>query len=104
MDEIKLFEGHEIRAQWNREEMQWYFSITDFLEVLCGFDDTRKEWRTLKRDYPELELFCYGLRLPCFDGKKRIEECANKYGINRILAVLPISAGIEVFKHWLKTV
>lgn len=101
MSGIKLFEGHEIRVEWNNEEMQWYFSITDFIDILCECDDSRKKWRQLKKNYPEMELFCHGLRMPGIDGKKRIVDCTNKYGTLRILAVLPPSPGMVLFKKWL---
>lgn len=33
-DKIKLFENQKIRAVWNKEEEEWYFSVVDVCKVL----------------------------------------------------------------------
>jgi len=47
-NEIKLFEGRQIRSAWDNEKEEWYFSIVDILGVLTESDNPRKYWSVLK--------------------------------------------------------
>ena len=33
-NEIKLFEGKQVRSAWNNEKEEWYFSVVDVVAVL----------------------------------------------------------------------
>lgn len=101
MEETRIYKGHTIRVRWNKEDMQWYFCITDILSILLKQEDSRAEWRKRKKKHPEIEMFCFGIRMLDTDDRQRIIECANKYGILRILNTLPESIENELFKVWL---
>ena len=48
---IQLFEDQPIRAAWDEEKEEWYFSIVDVVRVLTEQPDTRhaaKYWSVLK--------------------------------------------------------
>jgi hypothetical protein len=45
---LAVFEEKEIRKVWNEEEMDWYFSIVDIIEILAETDRPRKYWSDLK--------------------------------------------------------
>lgn len=47
-NDIKLFEGNQIRSSWNSEKEEWYFSIIDILGVLTESENPRKYWSVLK--------------------------------------------------------
>lgn len=47
-NEIKLFEGRQIRSAWDNEKEERYFSIVDILGVLTESDNPRKYWSVLK--------------------------------------------------------
>ena len=34
MNSLKLFQSNKIRAVWNEEEEQWYFSVVDVVGAL----------------------------------------------------------------------
>ncbi len=49
--DIKVFESKEIRAEWNADEQDWYFSIVDVVGVLTEQPTRRNAsdyWRKLK--------------------------------------------------------
>lgn len=47
-NDIKLFEGNQIRSSWNNEKEEWYFSIVDIIGVLTDSKDSGAYWRKLK--------------------------------------------------------
>ncbi len=49
MSNIKVFEDKKIRAQWNDEEEDWYFSVVDVVEALTVSVDATAYWRKLKQ-------------------------------------------------------
>lgn len=48
-DKIQLFENQPIRAAWNEEQEEWYFSIVDVIDVLTRSENPRRYWSDLKR-------------------------------------------------------
>lgn len=76
MDEktaIKLFESHKIRAKWNADEEEWYFSIVDVVAVLTESPRPRKYWGDLKNklneEGSELSANIGQLKMLSSDGK-----------------------------------
>ena len=54
-NEIKLFEGNQIRSIWDNEREEWYFSIVDIVGVLTESKNPRRYWSDLKRKLKEEE-------------------------------------------------
>lgn len=48
-DAIKVFEDKKIRAVWDDQKEEWYFSIVDVVEVLTDSERPRKYWGDLKK-------------------------------------------------------
>ena len=48
-DAIKVFEDKKIRAVWDDQKEEWYFSIVDVVSVLTESVDGRKYWNKLKQ-------------------------------------------------------
>lgn len=48
-DAIKVFEDKKIRAVWDDQKEEWYFSIVDVIEVLTDSERPRKYWGDLKK-------------------------------------------------------
>lgn len=49
---IQLFENQPIRAAWDSEQEEWYFSIVDVVGILTDSPDYntgRKYWNKLKQ-------------------------------------------------------
>ena len=106
-NEIKLFEGNQIRSIWDSEKEEWYFSIIDILGVLTESDNPRKYWSVLKtrlkQEGNELATICSQLKMKASDGKMRNTDVADMQGIFRIIQSVP-SPKAEPFKMWLAEV
>ncbi len=106
-NEIKLFEGSQIRSVWDNEKEEWYFSIIDILGVLTESENPRKYWSVLKtrlkQEGNELATICSQLKMNASDGKMRNTDVADMQGIFRIIQSVP-SQKAEPFKMWLAEV
>ena len=107
-NEIKIFEGNQIRSVWNSEKEEWYFSIIDVLGVLTESENPRKYWSVLKtrlkKEGNELATTCSQLKLKSpKDGKMYNTDVADMQGIFRIIQSVP-SPKAEPFKMWLAEV
>ena len=107
-NEIKLFEGNQIRTHWDSEKEEWYFSIIDILGVLTGSENPRKYWSVLKtrlkKEGNELATICSQLKMKSpKDGKMYKTDVADMQGIFRIIQSVP-SPKAEPFKMWLAEV
>ncbi|WAM10121.1 hypothetical protein ONA24_02365 [Mycoplasmopsis cynos] len=54
-NEIKLFEGNQIRSIWDSEKEEWYFSVVDVVGVLTDSKNPRRYWSDLKRKIKDEE-------------------------------------------------
>ena len=107
-NEIKLFEGKQVRSTWDNEKEEWYFSVVDVVAVLTDSKNPRDYWYRVKRrmseeEKSELSTFCRQLKLTSSDGKKYETDAADMRGILRIIQSIP-SPKAEPFKMWLATV
>lgn len=108
-NEIKLFEGNQIRSVWDNEKEEWYFSIVDIIGVLTESKNPRRYWSDSKRKMKDEEgaIQLYGkivqLKLESSDGKKYNTDTADMQGIFRIIQSIP-SPKAEPFKMWLAEV
>ena len=106
-NEIKLFEGNQIRSIWDNEREEWYFSIVDIIGVLTESENPRKYWSVLKtrlkKEGNELATICSQLKLKATDGKMRSTDVADMQGVFRIIQSVP-SPKAEPFKMWLAEV
>ena len=106
-NEIKLFEGNQIRSIWDNEREEWYFSIVDIIGVLTESENPRKYWSVLKtrlkKEGNELATICSQLKLKATDGKMRSTDVADMQGVFRIIQSIP-SPKAEPFKMWLSEV
>lgn len=107
MNSLKLFQSNQIRAAWNEEEEQWYFSVVDIVGALTDSVDRSAYWRKLKQrlknEGSETVTICHQLKMPAVDGKMRKTDAANTKGILRIIQSIP-SPKAEPFKQWLAQV
>ena len=82
-NEIKLFEGNQIRSIWDNEREEWYFSIVDIVGVLTESENPRKYWSVLKtklkKEGNELAAICSQLKMKATDEKmKRVQFNCTK--------------------------
>lgn len=106
-DKIQLFEDQPIRAAWDSEQEEWYFSIVDVVSVLTDSVDGRKYWNKLKQrlkeEGNETVTNCHQLKMTAQDGKKRLTDVATTEQLFRLIQSIP-SPKAEPFKIWLAEV
>ena len=107
-DDVKMFEGSQIRSVWDNEREEWYFSIIDVVGSLTESNNPRDYWYRVKKrmseeEKSELSTICRQLKLKAPDGKMRLTDVADMQGIFRIIQSVP-SPKAEPFKMWLAEV
>ena len=107
-DDIKMFEGSQIRSVWDNEREEWYFSVVDVIGSLTESNNPRDYWYRVKKrmseeERSELSTFCRQLKLKSTDGKLYKTDVADMQGIFRIIQSVP-SPKAEPFKMWLAEV
>lgn len=107
-DDVKMFEGSQIRSVWDNEREEWYFSIVDVVGSLTESNNPRDYWYRVKKrmseeERSELSTFCRQLKLKSTDGKSYKTDVADMQGIFRIIQSVP-SPKAEPFKIWLAEV
>lgn len=100
-----LFEGKEIRSQWNNEEEEYYFSVVDVINALTDSKNPNDYWYRLKtrmsdEEKSEVSTKCRQLKLKSKDGKYRETDVLDTKGILRLIESVP-SPKAEPFKLWL---
>ena len=103
---IKLFEGRKIRATWDIDREEWFFSIEDVVAVLTDSKDPKQYVKKMKQRDEELRKgwvhFVTTLTMETNGGPQKI-SCSNTEGILRIIQSIP-SKKAEPFKLWLARV
>ena len=111
-DNIQLFEDKRIRAAWDEEKEEWYFSIVDVVAVLTDQPDQRgasNYWAKLKQRLKEegadqLLTNCQQLKMKSpKDGKRYNTDVADTEQLLRIVQSIP-SPKAEPFRAWLAQV
>ena len=109
MSNIKIFEGKEIRAEWDNEKEDWLFSVADVCNVLSESQSKDKSsyWRNLKarlkKEGSQVVSNCYELKLIASDGKPYKTDVMYTKDILRVIQSIP-SPKAEPFKLWLAQV
>jgi prophage antirepressor-like protein len=95
----------DVRRTWYNE--QWYFFISDIIQVLTDSNNIRQYIRKIRSRDLELSVkwgtICTPLETVSKDGRKRKENAANLRDIFRIIQSIP-SPKAEPFKQWLAKV
>ena len=108
---IQRFEDQPIRAAWDAEQEEWYFSVVDVVRVLTEQQTVRGAstyWAVLKKRLKEegadqLLTNCKQLKMTAADGKNRATDVATIEQLFRIIQSIP-SPKAEPFKQWLAQV
>ena len=106
-NKIQIFEDKRIRTAWNEETEEWYFSVSDVVEVLTNSKDVKQYIKKMRSRDDELNsrwgTICTLTELTAADGKKYKTTVADIAGIFRIIQSIP-SPKAEPFKIWLAQV
>ena len=106
-NKIRIFEDRKIRTVWNVETEEWYFSVSDVVEVLTDSKDVKQYIKKMRSRDEELNsrwgTICTLTELTAADGKRYKTTVADITGIFRIIQSIP-SPKAEPFKMWLAEV
>ena len=98
---IRYFLGKPVRAIWDEELSEWWFSATDLIAVLAESKEPRKYWNALKRRNPQLSKVCHQYKLYADDGKKYLSDTLNQNGVNEISLLIPSKHRLDL-QSWLR--
>lgn len=105
--DIILFQNQEIRANWDEETEEYYFSVIDVIAILTESKNPSQYWRTLKSrinaENGQGVTICNRLKMPARDGKLRETDVATRKQLLRIIQSVP-SPNAEPLKQWLAQV
>ena len=106
-NKIQMFDDKKIRTAWNEETEEWYFSVSDVVEILTDSKDVKQYIKKMRSRDAELNskwgTICTPVEMIALDGKKRKIQAADVAGILRIIQSIP-SPKAEPFKMWLAEV
>jgi len=107
---LAIFDGHNIRRQYDKKTETWYFSVVDIVAALIEQFEHKKAksyWTTLKNrlkeEGSEVVTKCDHLKMMASDGKYYITDAANPETILRLIQSVP-SKKAEPIKLWLAKV
>lgn len=106
MSNIKLFENKTIRSTWNEEEENWYFVVSDVVQVLTDTSDAKDYIKKMRKRDRELSKGWGQIVTPVSietAGGRQKMNCADTKGLLRIIQSIP-SRSAEPFKLWLAQV
>ena len=109
-NDLVIFEGHNIRRQYDEKTETWSFSVVDIIQILiqqADFQTARKYWNKLKerltKEGSEAVTNCHQLKMLAEDGKLRLTDVASPETILRLIQSVP-SPKAEPIKLWLAKV
>lgn len=93
---IRFYNDHEVRAIWDEEKNQWFFSALDIIASVNCQDDyakVRNYWKylkaKLKKEGNELVSATTQLKLTATDGKKYATDCFPQNKIEDLVKAIP---------------
>ena len=100
---IRFYNDREVRAVWDEDKSQWFFSIVDIVAAITGSPRPRVYWGTVKNrqkeEYSQLYSKCIQLKLTSADGKKYATDCFAQEDIEAVVKTLPAKNTMD-FLDW----
>lgn len=103
---IKFYNNKPVRAIWNEESNQWYFSVLDIIGTIRNEDNYEKNrnyWKylknKLKKENNQLVNMTRQLKIEASDGKKYNSDALNADGIILLAKEFPSNSGSK-FLDW----
>lgn len=88
---IRFYKDHKVRAVWDNERNQWWFSVLDIVGAINQQDDHEKNrnyWKylkaKLKKEQSEVVSDTTQLKLTAPDGKKRMTDVISQAGADKL--------------------
>ena len=100
---IRFYKDREVRAVWDEDKSQWYFSIVDIVAAITESPRPRVYWGTVKNrqkeEHCQLYSKCIQLKLTSADGKKYATDCFAQEDIEAVVKTLPAKNTMD-FLDW----
>ena len=100
---IRFYNDREVRAVWDEENAQWWFSVVDIVAAITESPNPRKYWSVLKtrlkKSANELTTKCSQLKLTAADGKKYATDCFSQDDVKEVVKLIP-SKKTKEFLDW----
>ena len=100
---IRFYKDHQVRAVWDEERNQWFFSAVDVVAAVTESANARKYWSVLKtrlkKANRELTTRCSQLKMMAADGKKYATDCFAQEDIAELVKHIP-SKRTMAFLDW----
>lgn len=103
---IRFYDDREVRAAWDEEKNQWFFSVLDIVAVLRDEDDyskVRNYWKylkaKLKKEDNDLGRVTTQMKLVAPDGKWRLSNVMSHEQVIELAKVFPSKEAIR-FMEW----
>lgn len=102
---LAIFQGKQIRREWDKAQEKWFFSVMDVVAALTESVNPQVYWRVLKKRLvdegsKQTVTKCNALKMLAPDGKMRLTDVADTETMFRIIQSIP-SPNAEPFKLWL---
>ena len=105
---IRFYKDHKVRAVWDEEHNQWWFSVLDIVGAVNGQDDHEKNrnyWKylkaKLKKEQSEVVSATTQLKLTASDGKKYNTDVISQVGVEELAKSIPNQQAMA-FLDWFK--
>ena len=105
---IRFYKDHKVRAVWDEEKSQWWFSILDIIGAINEQDDHEKNrnyWKYIKaklrKEQSEVVSDTTQLKLTASDGKKYNTDVISQAGVEKLAKAIPNSQAMA-FLDWFK--
>ena len=105
---IRFYKDHKVRAVWDEEKSQWWFSILDIVGAINEQDDHEKNrnyWKYIKaklrKEQSEVVSDTTQLKLTASDGKKYNTDVISQAGVEKLAKAIPNSQAMA-FLDWFK--
>ncbi|MBQ8153121.1 MAG: Fic family protein [Prevotella sp.] len=104
---IRFYKDHKVRAVWDEENNQWWFSVLDIVGAINGQDDHEKNrnyWKYLKaklkrENQSEVVSATTQLKLVAPDGKKRLTDVIRQKEVELLAKNIPNNQAMA-FLDW----
>ena len=98
---IRYFLDKQIRAIWDNDKSQWWYSAIDIISAITDSDNPRIYWNATKRRNPQLLASCAQFKIYANDGKKYLSDMINEDGISQLGFIISNKKYLS-FQKWLK--
>ena len=105
---IRFYKDYKVRAVWDEDHNQWWFSILDIVGAVNEQDDHEKNrnyWKYLKaklrKEQDELVSDTTQLKLTASDGKRYKTDVISQAGVEKLVKAIPNRQAMT-FLDWFK--